>query len=64
MGFNSGFKGLKGQIEVTGRGGKITKKLQNDVQERRGYCKLKKEALDRILWRTRFGRGCRRQRAE
>jgi hypothetical protein len=22
-----------------------------------GYCKLKEEALDRTLWRTRFGRG-------
>jgi hypothetical protein len=43
---------------VRGRGGKRRKKLQNDVQERRGYWNLKKEALDRTLWRTRFGRGC------
>jgi len=43
---------------VTGRRRKIPKKLKNDVQERRGYCKLKKEALDRTLWRTRCGRGC------
>jgi hypothetical protein len=24
----------------------------------RGYWKVKEEALDLILWRTRFGRGC------
>ena len=26
--------------------------------DRRGYCNLKEEALDRINWRNRFGRGC------
>ena len=24
---------------------------------RRGYCQLKEEALDRTMWRNRFGRG-------
>jgi len=27
-------------------------------KERREYCKLKKEALDRTVWRTGFGSGC------
>ena len=27
------------------------------VKERRGYCHLKEEALDRTMWRARFGRG-------
>ena len=26
-------------------------------KERRGYSHLKEEALDRTVWRTRFGRG-------
>jgi hypothetical protein len=28
------------------------------VKEKRGHCKLKEEALDRIVWRTVFGSGC------
>jgi hypothetical protein len=28
-----------------------------DLKERRGYWKLKEEALDRTVWRIRFGRG-------
>ena len=27
------------------------------VKERRGYCHLKEEALDRTMWRARYGRG-------
>jgi hypothetical protein len=27
------------------------------VKERRGYSHLKEEALDRTIWRARFGRG-------
>jgi hypothetical protein len=27
------------------------------VKERRGYSHLKEEALDRTMWRVRFGRG-------
>ena len=35
------------------------RKLLLDVlQEKRGYCKLREEALDRAVWRTGFGRGC------
>ena len=33
------------------------KQLQDDLKETRGYCKLKEEALEGTLWRTRFGRG-------
>jgi hypothetical protein len=28
-----------------------------DLKEKKRYWKLKEEALDRTLWRTRFGRG-------
>jgi formate-dependent nitrite reductase membrane component NrfD len=28
------------------------------VEDMRGYSHLKEEALDRIKWRNRFGRGC------
>jgi hypothetical protein len=45
---------IKGWIEVTRR----SKKLQDDLGGRRGYSNLKEEALDRIKWRNRFGRGC------
>jgi hypothetical protein len=47
---------LEGRIEVTGRRGRRLK-LLNDLKEIRRYWKLKEEALDRTLWRTRFGRG-------
>jgi hypothetical protein len=45
---------IKGQIEVTRR----HKKLLDDLGDRTGYSHLKEEALDRIKWRNRFGRGC------
>jgi hypothetical protein len=32
--------------------------LLDDLGDRRGYSHLKEEALDRIKWRNRFGRGC------
>jgi hypothetical protein len=35
------------------------KQLLDDLEESRGYCKLKEEALDRTVWKTGFGRGCR-----
>ena len=31
--------------------------LKDDLKERRGYSHLKEEALDRTMWRARFGRG-------
>ena len=47
----------KGQIEVIRRRGRRRKKLLYDLKDRRGYCRLKEEALDRTMWRNRFGRG-------
>ena len=48
---------IKGQIEVTKRRGRRRKKLLDDLKDRRGYCQLKGEALDRTMRRNRFGRG-------
>jgi len=42
---------------VTGRGGRRCKKLLDELKGRRAYCHLKEEALDRTMWRARFGRG-------
>jgi hypothetical protein len=55
---------LGGRIEMTGRRGRRRKKLLDDLKEKRRYWKLKEEALDRTLWRTRFGRGIVRQTTE
>ena len=48
---------IKGGIEVTGRRGRRCKKLLDDLKDRRGYSHLKEEALDRTMWRHRFGGG-------
>jgi hypothetical protein len=48
---------LEGRIEMTGRWGRRHKQLLDDLKEKRRYWKLKEEALDHTLWRTRFGRG-------
>jgi hypothetical protein len=48
---------LEGRIEMTGRRGRRRKQLLDNVKEKRRYWKLKDEALDRTVWRTRFGRG-------
>ena len=48
---------IKGSIKVTGRRGRRRRKLLDDLKERRGYSYLKEEALDRNMWRARFGRG-------
>jgi hypothetical protein len=47
---------IKGGIEVIGRRGRRRRKLLGDLKERRGYSYLKEEALDRTMWRARFGR--------
>ena len=39
------------------RRGRRRKKLLDDLKDRRGYSHLKEEALDRTMWRNRFGRG-------
>ena len=48
---------IQGGIEVTGRQGRRRRKLLDNLKERKGYCHLKEEALDRTLWSARFGRG-------
>ena len=48
---------IKGEIEVTRRQGRRRKKLLDDLEDRRGYYHLKEEAVDRTMWRNRFGRG-------
>jgi len=48
---------IKGGIEVTGRRGRRSTKLLDDLKDRRGYYRLKEEALDRTMCRAGFGRG-------
>ena len=42
---------------MTRRQGGRRKKLLDDLKDRRGYCHLKEEAVDRNMWKDRFGRG-------
>jgi hypothetical protein len=48
---------IRGWIEVAGRRARRLRKLLDDLKERRGYCHLKEEGLDRTVWRAGFGRG-------
>jgi hypothetical protein len=48
---------IKEELEVTRRRRSRRKKLLDDLEDRRGYSHLKKEALDRTMWRNCFGRG-------
>jgi hypothetical protein len=48
---------IKGGIEVTGRRGRRRRKLLDGLKERRGSSHFKEEALERPMWRARFGRG-------
>jgi hypothetical protein len=49
---------IEGKVQgVVGRRGRRCEQLLDDLKEKRGYWKLKEEALDRTLWRTRCGRG-------
>jgi hypothetical protein len=45
-------------IEAAGRQERGCKQPLDDLKKTRGYSKLKQEALDHNVWRTRFGRGC------
>ena len=47
---------IKKEIEVIRRQGRRRQKLLDDLKDRRGYSHLKEEALDRNMWRDRFGR--------
>ena len=46
-----------GGMEVTGRRGRRSRKLLDDLKERSGYSYLKEDALDRTMWRACFGTG-------
>jgi len=48
---------IKGEMEVARRRGRRRKKLLDDLKNRRGYSHLKEKALDRTIWRHRFGGG-------
>ena len=48
---------MEGRIEVMQRQGRRPKQLLGDLMEKREYFKLKAEALDHSLQRTRFRRG-------
>jgi hypothetical protein len=41
---------------VTRKRRRRRKKLLDDINDRRGFSHLKEEALDRTMWRNRFGR--------
>ena len=41
-------------VEVRGRRQRRLKGLLDDLKEKREYCKLKEEAVDCALWRTRL----------
>ena len=44
-------------IDMTAGGRRRRMQLLDDLKEMTGYWKMKEEALDDTLWRTRFGRG-------
>jgi hypothetical protein len=46
---------IKGWIEMTGIQGRRRRKLLDDLKEKKRYSHLKEEALDRTMWRARFG---------
>ena len=48
---------INGEMEVARRRGRRRTKLLDDLKDRRGYSHLKGEALDRTIWRHRFGGG-------
>jgi len=50
---------IEGRIKVTGRRGRRSSQLLDDLKETRGFWKQQEEAPDLTGWRTRFGRCCR-----
>ena len=48
---------IKGEMEVTIRQGRRSKKLLNDLKYRRRYSHLKEKALERTMWMNSFGGG-------
>jgi hypothetical protein len=50
---------IKEKLQLTGRGGRRRKQLLDDLEEKRGYWKLKGETLGPNHRRARFGWGYR-----
>jgi hypothetical protein len=48
---------IEERVEVMVRRGRRCKQVLGDLRKKRGYWKLKEDALDHTLWRTRFRRG-------
>ena len=48
---------IEREMEVARRRGRRRKTLLDNLKDRRGYSHLKAEALDRTMWRHRFGGG-------
>ena len=48
---------IKGEMEVKRRRGRRRRKLLDGIKNRKGYSHLKEKALDRTMWRHRFGGG-------
>jgi len=48
---------IKGEMEVIRRRGRKRRKLLDELKDRRGYSHLKEKAVDRTMWRNRFGGG-------
>ena len=48
---------INGEMEMTRRRGRRRKLLLYHLKDRRGYSHLKEEALDRTMFRNRFGGG-------
>ena len=48
---------IEEKIKGARRQGRRCRKLLDDLRDRRGYSHLKEEALDRNMWRHRFGGG-------
>jgi len=44
-------------MEEKRRQGRRRRKLLDDLKDRRGYSRLKDEALDHTVWRNHFGGG-------
>jgi hypothetical protein len=47
---------IEGRIDMTGRRRRSRKQVLYKLKQTRGYWKLKEDARDGFLWRSRFGR--------
>jgi len=49
---------MEGRIDEKGGRRRRSKQLLDDLKEKRGYCKLKEEAVNCTVLRSGCGRGC------